>query len=461
MYFESLTRRAGIGANSYLLDLDGFRIVLDAGMDPKHESTEAIPRYDSLEFDSIDAIIVTHSHLDHVGTLPILMRGQPSAPVYMTEATGSLVEAMLHNSVNVMSSKRDELDLVDYPLFTHKEVEKLPFAWRFQKIGKPFHITSQHGSPECEFFDAGHILGSVGVMFYHQGRRIFYTGDVNFEDQTITKGAAFPEEEIDALIVETTRGASPRDEDYSREKEGARLAQCVRETLDRGGSVLIPVFAMGKTQEMLVLLNTLREAGEIPYCPVFIGGLSTKMTIIFDNFAGKVRRNFKGFQILKEMDLEFSRNRRKRRAINYEPGCIFALSSGMMSEKTVSNQFATQFLDNPKNSLLLVGYAADDTPAARILNAERGDKIMLDANLAPISLLCDVHRFDFSGHAPRDHILEFIEKMRPKELLLVHGDEDAMAWFADRSKELLPHTSVYIPESGTQVPLNGPVSGDQ
>lgn len=454
MYFESLTRRAGIGANSYLLDLDGFRIVLDAGMDPKSEGKESLPQYDTLEYDSIDAIIVTHSHLDHVGSLPVLMRNQPSAPVYMTEATGALVEAMLHNSVNVMSSKRAELDIPDYPLFTHKEVEKLPFAWRYQKVGTPFHISEKHGSPECEFFDAGHILGSVGAMFYHQGRRIFYTGDVNFEDQTISKGADFPQEEIDVLIVETTRGASPRDEDYSREKEGARLAGCVTDTLARGGSVLIPVFAMGKTQEMLVLLNNLREDGKIPYCPVFIGGLSTKMTIIFDNFADKVRRNFKGFQILKEMDLEFSRNRRKRRAINYEPGCIFALSSGMMSENTVSNHFAAQFLDNMKNSLLLVGYAADDTPAARILNAKRGDQIVLDERNSRVQLLCDVHRFDFSGHAPRDHILEYIEQVRPKELLLVHGDDDAMAWFADRARELLPHTSVYIPEPGAKVPLD-------
>ena len=456
MHFESLTRRAGIGANSYLLDLDDCRIVLDAGMDPKHESKEAIPRYDTLEYDSVDAIVVTHSHLDHVGTLPILMRSQPSAPVYMTAPTGALVEAMLHNSVNVMTSKRDELDLTDYPLFTHKELDKLPFRWQFKPIGKPFHVTSHHGSPECEFFDAGHILGSVGAMFYHQGRRIFYTGDVNFEDQTISKGAAFPQEEVDTLIIETTRGASPRAEDYCRRKESARLAACIHETLARGGSVLIPVFAMGKTQEILMMLNDLREQEAIPYCPVFIGGLSTKMTIIFDNFASKVRRNFKGFEILKEMDLEFSRNRRQRRAINYEPGCIYALSSGMMSENTVSNIFAAQFLDNPKNSLLLVGYAAEDTPAARILNARPGDHVVLDERNSRIRLLCDVHRFDFSGHSPREHILDYIEQVRPKELLLVHGDDDAMAWFADRARELLPHTRVFIPEPGQNVPLDAP-----
>jgi Cft2 family RNA processing exonuclease len=231
MHFESLTRRAEIGANSYLIDFDGFRVILDTGMHPKNEGKEAIPRYDELEFDSVDAIFVTHSHLDHSGTLPLAMRRNPSAPVFMTEPTGSLVEAMLHNSVNVMTSKRDELNIEDYPLFTHKEVEKLPFGWQYRKPGKRFRLSEKEGSPECEFFDAGHILGSIGIMFYHKGERIFYTGDVNFEDQTINKGAAFPAQEVDTLIVETTRGASPRDPEYCRINESDRLGVSMKHSI--------------------------------------------------------------------------------------------------------------------------------------------------------------------------------------------------------------------------------------
>ncbi len=454
MYFESLTRRSEIGANSYLLDLDGCRVVLDAGLHPKEERGDALPRYDAIDYDSIEGIVITHSHLDHTGSLPILMRSQPSAPVYMTEATGALVEAMLHNSVNVMCAKRDELDIPEYPLFTHKEVEKLPWSWQYRRVGKTFEIGNDREAPVCEFFDAGHILGSVGAMFHYRGKRIFYTGDVNFEDQTISKGAAFPDYKLDTLIMETTRGAHPRPEDYTREGEIGRMAEKISEAIARGGSVLIPVFAMGKTQEVLVMLNTLRESGEIPECPVYIGGLSTKMTIIFDKFADSVRRNFPGFEILKEMEIEYSPRRRKRRTLTCLPGCIYALSSGMMTENTVSNSFAQDFLHDPRNALIFVGYAAPDSPAGAILDAERGDMITLNEEAPQVELLCDVERYDFSGHSTRDALFDYVKTTKPDKLLLVHGDDGAMAWFAERVWEELPDTEVIIPEPGNKVPLD-------
>jgi Cft2 family RNA processing exonuclease len=451
-YFESLTRRDDIGANSYLLELDGCRVVLDAGLHPKIEGLEAMPRYDRLPEDSVNAIIVTHSHLDHTASLPVLMDQQRSARVYMTEPTGALVEAMLHNSVNVMKSKGEELGIKEYPLFTHKEVERNVKRWRYEPVQRRFSLGK---GTVAEFFDAGHILGSVGVMIEHGGQRIFYTGDVNFEDQTIAKGAAFPQEKVDTLIIESTRGAHPRPEEYTREGEVQRLAAAIRRTLERGGSVLIPVFAMGKTQEVLMMLNVLRDSGDLPECPVYIGGLSTKMTVIFDEYARSVRRNHHGFEILKEMDLEYS-PRGKRKAIQYKPGCIYALSSGMMSEKTVSNKFAAQLLHDERNALLMVGYADPDSPAGKILQANRGDKITLDTEEPPVELWCDVDRFDFSGHSTRDDLLEYILLVKPRQVLLVHGDPAAKAWFAAQLAELLPETVTIIPHPGDQISLCAP-----
>ena len=124
MHFTSLTRHAGIGANSYLLECDGARVVLDAGLDPKQEGSAAIPMFEDLEFDSLDAMILSHAHLDHAGTVPVLMRDQPSMPVYLTPATAKLAKAMLHNSVNVMQSKRVELGIQEYPLFGHRELDR-------------------------------------------------------------------------------------------------------------------------------------------------------------------------------------------------------------------------------------------------------------------------------------------------------------------------------------------------
>lgn len=458
IYFESLTRKAEIGANSYLLGIGGTRIVLDAGSHPRMEGDESIPRFEVLKPGGIDAAILTHTHLDHAGSLPLLMREFSSVPVFMTETTGVLVRAMLHNSVNVMGYKRAELGLEDYPLFTHREVDRLPSRWLYRRIGKPFPIGEAGVS--CEFFDAGHIPGSVGALFRHGDASVFYTGDVNFEDQTLSKGAAFPiEQKVDTLIMESTRGAYERPENFTRKDEVLRLAAHINAALERGGSVLIPVFALGKTQEVLLMLESLRQDRVIPECPIRIGGLSTKMTKLIDKFAGSTRRHFPNFKIIREMDLEDHGGRRRggggagRGQISYRPGCIYALSSGMMTEKTVSNLFARSFIHNPKNALLFVGYAAENTPARRILEASHGDMISLDDEASPVELGCDVAKFDFSGHSTREDLLKYVGDLRPSRVLLVHGDDEAMAWMEAKIREHFPDIEVSIPEPEQRIAL--------
>jgi Cft2 family RNA processing exonuclease len=442
MYFQSLTRRRGIGANSYLLDLDGARIVFDAGMDPKAEALESTPNYDLLPYDSVDGIIVSHCHLDHVGSLPVLMRQQPRARAYMTEPCGELSEAMLHNSVNVMTMKRDDLEIRDYPLFTHREIDQVQHVWEYVPTEKTFRV-GDDVEVDCRFYDAGHIMGSVGTMITHNDKRIFYTGDVNFEDQTLSVGAQFPRDPVDVLIMETTRGAVQRDEAYTRDREIKRMAEAICGTLEREGSVMIPIFAMGKTQEVLMVLHLLKKEDLIPSAAIFIGGLSTKMTMIYDRFMDKVARNHRGFEILKQMELTVA-SRRRKRDIRYNPHCIYALSSGMMSEKTVSNKFAFEFLDNPRNSLIFVGYADPDSPAGKIRAAKKGDPIQLDPDRAPIELHCDVHEFDFSGHAIREDLRQFANDVSPKKIALVHGDDDAFEWFEQTLGQDLPESEIIL-----------------
>ncbi len=437
-----LTRANEIGANCYLLELGGLRIILDAGMHPKQKGSAALPRYEDLPFDSIDAIFVSHSHLDHVGTLPVLMKDQPSARVYMSYATAALADALLHNSVNVMTSQKAELGIEEYPLYSHEHLDDCERRFQGRHYEKTFDVDGD-GNVRATLYDAGHILGSAGILLEGDGKRIFYTGDIHFKDHALGKGAAFPDlQDIDTLIVETTRGDSQRDPDYKRETEEARFIAAINNALERGGSVLVPVFAMGKTQEVLTMLHKNKEAGNLPNAPVVIGGLSTKMTVVYDKFSDSTRRVHPGFKILRDMDIKTG-NRRKRQPIRYNPGTIYALSSGMMTEKTVSNNFARSFIDDPRNSLLFVGYTDPSTPGFRIRTAERGDMIDLNPEFPPVKLDCDVEVFDFSGHAPRDHILEFIKETNAAENILVHGDPAAMQWFANQ----LEHST--IPKPGT------------
>ena len=449
MRFRSLCRQAEIGSNSYVIDADGARIVLDAGMHPKHEAEEALPHYELLEEGSVDAAIITHAHLDHIGSMPVLLEAQPQAKVFFSPAAADLGFAMLHNSVNVMQSKRVELGIAEYPLFSHRELDDIERMVETRANERPFDL-DPNGVFRAMFHDAGHVLGSVAVTLKTEAHTLLYTGDVNFEDSTLIKGALLPEETVDTLVIETTRGASPRPESYTRAAEEKRFADTITETIKRGGSVLIPVFAMGKTQEVLTMLHRFRQNGWIPSgAPITIGGLSTKMTVIYDRYGKSLtRRTDDGFNIMKDMDLRAG-SRKRRTAIVPEPGAIFCLSSGMMSPNTVSNNFARSgFLENPKNSLLFVGYADPDSPAGHIRAASPGEKIMLDEKHAPTKLNARVEVFDFSGHATRDDLLDYILRVKPRRTMLVHGDLPASQWFAEQLAEKLPSTEAIIPEPG-------------
>lgn len=450
MIFKSLCRHAGIGANSYVLKTRSAQVVLDAGMHPKHEGSEAIPHYEFLEPGSTDSIIITHSHLDHVGTLPVFLQGQPQAKVFLSPETKELATAMLHNSVNVMQAKRIEHGIAEYPLFEHRELDDLEDSFEIRAIERPFDLDPE-GTVRGTFHDAGHILGSVGVTIEAEGKKIFYTGDVNFEHSTLQKGALFPEETVDALIVETTRGEQDRDPGYTRQDEENALAEAIKNVIERKGSVLIPVFAMGKTQEVLGMLHRFKAEGLIPKkTPVYIGGLSTKMTQVYDRFSTTSRRHLPNFRFLKDMELEAG-NKKRKGPIPFHPGCIYALSSGMMSEKTVSNNFARQgVLENPKHGLFFVGYADPETPGGRIRTAKTGDSVLLDPAHPPVTLNCEVRIFDFSGHSTRAHIADYIEKVAPKKTFLVHGDDGAVEWFREEIKRRVPSTEVIVPEPGVE-----------
>lgn len=450
MRFRNLTRRREIGANCYLLEHGTHRIVLDAGMHPKQAGFEATPDFGPLPHQSADAILVTHAHHDHIGSLPVLQRRQPATHVFMTEPTGEVGSAMLHNSVNVMIKQREEQGINEYPLFTHRELDEIRARWIYRDCGRPFELPDT--DLKCSFHDAGHIIGSAGILIRENGNSLFYTGDVNFEPQTIAQAADFPEHAIDVMIVETTRGDHQRPGDYSRQSEKERLGRVICETFEAGGSVLVPVFALGKTQEVMLMLHELHQHDLIPEMPVFIGGLSTKITVLYDHYAARVRRSYEGFHLLEDIDILVA-PRRKGRVINYAPRSIYALSSGMMTEGTTSNQFAWKFLDNPRNTICFVGYTDPESPGGRIRLARDGDLVKLDEKLPPLPLRCRIESFDFSAHATRESISHYVERVKPRKVLLVHGDEPAQLWFENRFRETLPECEVIRPQTHEVVEL--------
>lgn len=456
--FQNLTRATEIGANCYCLQAAGRRIVLDSGMHPQHDGEAALPQFGLLEDDSVDAIVLSHAHQDHVGSLPVLMRRQPRAPVFMTEATLHLSDVMLHNSVNVMGRRSEEGTSGVAPHFTHREVETQTRRWHPVPLHLRFDIHGERLSPKeeadlsFELFDAGHILGSSGTLIRAEGRTIFYTGDVNFEDQTLMRAARFPEEPLDVLIIETTRGDHETPAGFTRAGEEARFAQSLAAALARGGSVLVPLFALGKTQEVLAMIFNFRRKGVLSQMPVYIGGLSTKLTELYDRLARTTPRHQPELQLLDEV-APFTLAGREAAATPLKRGRIYALSSGMMTENTLSNLFARQVLSDPAQSLFFVGYSDPQSPAGRIQATAPGGEVMLNAEHPREPLRCAVDRFHFSGHATRESIRAYVNRVRPKTVVLVHGAESAVEWFRQTLSADLPESRVLVPPPGEVVEL--------
>jgi Cft2 family RNA processing exonuclease len=458
MKFINLTRRTEIGANSYYLEAAGQRLVLDSGMHPKEDGEESLPNFGALGDRQLDAIVLSHAHLDHIGTLPVLMRRQPAARIFMTEATAEIGSALLHNSVNVMTRQREELGVVMYPLFTHRETDRASDQWRSCPLRQPFTLGGERARREneegitVEFVEAGHVLGAAGVILRAEGRTIFYSGDVNFDDQTVTAGAVFPESGVDVLIIETTRGDSPLPEGFIREAEERRLAEAIDRVFRAGGCVLMPVFALGKTQEALGMIYKFRRQGLLKDFAVYIGGLSVKMTEIYDRRAMTTRRLLPRLQLLEEV-APFVLNGQNIHESPARGGRLYALSSGMMTPKTLSNIFARRVIEDPHHSIFFVGYADPESPAGLIRSAKPGDLVTLDPDEPPQRLACNVEQFQFSAHASRESIVAYVKKLAPKKIVLVHGDVPAVEWTRTQLMAELPASEVIVPTPGVELEL--------
>jgi Cft2 family RNA processing exonuclease len=456
--FINLTRRTEIGANSYYLEIGGHRLVLDCGMHPKNTGEDALPLSTPIAGREIEAILISHAHQDHIGTLPVAMRRFPRARVFMTEATAEVGSVLLHNSVNVMTRQREEIGERSYPLFTHRETDRASERWRWCPLRQRISIAGERAPQRerdaltFEFFEAGHVLGSAGILVRAEGQTVFYTGDVNFDDQTIMQAAIFPEEKLDVLIMECTRGDHAKPAGWTRASEEQRLVEGLANAFDRGACVLIPVFALGKTQEVLAMLHKFRRQRLLPDFPIYIGGLSSKFTDIYDRRAHTTRRQLPRLQLMREA-APFVLNDETVRDAPLRAGRVYALSSGMMIPNTLSNVFARRLIENPQHAIFFVGYASPESPAGLLRETGPGGEVALDPDKPPQRVRCNIEQFQFSAHATRETLIEYARKISPRKIVLVHGDLPAVEWMRATLSAELPGSEVIVPAPGVELEL--------
>ena len=460
MKFLALGDTDGIGASCHFLDLNGSGIALDAGTDPQRDGPDSLPRFDWVgdRADSyVDHTLVTHAHHDHMGSLPVLVRRFPHAMAHMTDATKKLLDILLPASARLQEKRRDRGETTHEPLFTEDELEALHHLYLTHDLGQGFDLTGPKGQSSVtgRFFSAGHILGSAGVELqfeeWGRDRRVFYTSDTNMQAQTIIPGGEYPDS-TDVLILESTQGAEPEAAATSRPEERDRFRETLSQVLARGGTALIPVFVMGRAQEILVLLGQLKRDGAIPAdVPIYTAGSMRAIAGVYDDTRNTTPRVDASDEVYAVDQERVPYESEAKREILEGPG-IMVVSSGMMIEPTLSNVLARRMVENEDDAVLLVGHPAEGTPARRLQDAAAegdGAPVMLADGHGPQPVYCTVERFRFSGHSDRRELLSLVERMNPETVLLIHGDPDAKNWMAEHIKEDHPETEVHRPDWGS------------
>lgn len=444
MKLTDLNRDGGIGANSLFIQLGDFNLLIDCGLHPKIAGRQAAPDLAKIRGQTIDLIIITHCHLDHIGSLPIAMREHPNTQVIMSHGSRMLIERMLKNSASVMLRQRDEEKIPEYPLFTHDEVARC--ATRMHAV--PFNLAKKYRSATDEIqvtlYPAGHVAGAAGVEIRHKHRVIFFTGDVQFDDQRTLKGAHFPSGPCDTLVTETTRGATERPAEKGRAAEMQRLVDSINDTIQRGGSYLIPTFALGRMQEILTILHDARRFRKLVDCPIFASGLGMDLVDYFDEIARKTKQVQFSRSIIKELKIR-PLPRQIEAGRDAEANAIYVVSSGMMVERTPSYLIASGLAGHPRNTIGFVGYCDPDTPGGALQRARQGDPILFRTSHVKTKLRAHVEKFELSGHADRDQLLNFAKQTKARSVVLTHGDPDARAWMAQQIGAAMPEAKVTDP----------------
>jgi len=444
MKLIDLNRDGGIGANSLFIQFGDLNVLIDCGLNPKKAGRAATPDLQPLRGLTLDLIIITHCHLDHIGSLPVVMREHPNTPVIMTTSSRMLVERMLHNSANVMMRQREEENIPDYPLFTHDEIDRCSKRLNGLPFGHAKHFRGAKDEIEIIFHPAGHVAGAAGVEIRHKHRQIFFTGDVLFEAQRTLPGAKFPAGHFDTLVMETTRGITERPAGKERGNEVARLVTSINDTIQRGGSFLLPVFALGRMQEILAIVHDARKFGRIVECPIYASGLGVDLSDYFDEIARKTKHIQFNRNILKDLHTK-PLPRKLKAGEDQQEKALYIVSSGMMVENTPSYMLASGLVGHARNTIGFVGYCDPDTPGGQLLATKPGDDFLFEAAHVRAKIKARVERFELSGHADREELLEFAIQTGARSIVLTHGDPPARAWFAAQLAEKAPESHVLDP----------------
>lgn len=430
----------------FLLELHGKKILVDCGMFQGRKANR-LKNWDEfpLQPSEIDRILLTHAHIDHSGYLPRLCKEGFSGSIHCTHATHDLCEILLKDSAHIQEEDAYWANKKGYskhkpaqPLYTVKDAKKTLSLFAPLHYGENLYDDDK---VRFKFKDAGHILGSALIDIKtgdgSQSRKILFSGDIGRPDKQLLRDPvqAF---NVDYLILESTYGDRLHAEDSPIEE----LARVIRESAERGGVLVIPSFAVGRTQTLLYLIRELEDQGKIPSMPVYVDSpMAIDVTDIFSkrisdfDITSRVL-TLKGVKIFHPKQLHLCETREQSKAINkIKSQAILISSSGMVTGGRILHHMV-QRLPQPENTILFIGYQASGTRGRTILEGQpsvkiHGRQIPIKANTEKIS--------GFSGHADYNEILAWLLGFDrpPEKTFIVHGEQEASKSLAEKIRDKL------------------------
>jgi len=416
-----------VGRSCMLLTTPDSKILIDCGINPGARSPmDSFPRLDwvNITLDDLDAVVIGHAHLDHTGFLPVLCKYGYKGPIYCTEPTLPMMNLIQLDAIKVASAQGRT------PMYADRDVKQI----MKQAITIPYGTVTDI-SPDIKLVlaNAGHILGSA-LCHFHIGNgdhNFVYSGDIKFAKSILFESASWNFPRVETLLIESTYGAK-EDIQASRQEVESSFLKSVNSILKDGGKVLIPIPAVGRAQEIMMVIDQYMKSGEMVEAPVFYEGMIAEASAIHEAYPEYLARELKQ-RILETddnpFDSEYFTNVEhpdaREEPLREGTPCIIIATSGMLEGGPVLEYFKNIAPDK-KNKILFVSYQVNGTLGRRVLEgAKQVSLIGREGKVEVVTIECGIERLDgFSGHSDYNQLISFVHKLRPKlrRVLVNHGE---------------------------------------
>lgn len=441
-----------IGASSAIVEIGAARILIDCGirMSGEHRLPD-LAAIQKAHAGQLDAVLLTHAHMDHSGALPVLHQHFPGVPVYANAPTRGLVEVLLRDSINIMRARAESEN--ELPLYAQPAVESLLEKMIPVPMGAPVEIGRTGLS--ATWFPAGHILGasSIGIEGIEQGRsiRVLFSGDIAVADQLTVPGMLPPAGfRPDVLVIESTYGDrlhSPRD------LEEQRLLDMVAGVIEGRGKLLIPAFAIGRAQEVALMLLKAFRSKKLPAFPVWLDGMVKSVCGVYSQYPAHqtayarrlIEKHGNPFFI---DDIRPVASPAEREKIATGDPCVIIASSGMLTGGA-SAFYAPHIVGDERNGIAITGYQDEESPGRQLLALAEAEsrEIMVAGKM--LTVKCSVEKYALSAHADCNEIAGLIEAINPREVILVHGEGNSREALAELlRKQGSRYRPIHLPRTG-------------